>query len=93
MSFDETFKQAAVLPVETDGTNIRRRQTDLMAEKVTTSGDYTYIAVAPIGTAQATAGWQVKRVETSGSDTITTWADGNANFDNSATDLTTLTYS
>ena len=63
------------------------------AVKVTESGSFTYIAVAPIGTAQATAGWQAYRVEVSGANTIITWADGNDNFDNVATDLTTLSYS
>lgn len=65
----------------------------LTALKVTKSGNYTYIAVAPIGSLQATAIWQVYCVEKSGDDTLITWADGNANFDNVATDLILLSYS
>ncbi len=63
------------------------------ASKITVSGNYTYIAKAPAGSAQASAVWQAKRIEVSGSDTTTTWANGDTNFDNVATDLTTLTYS
>jgi hypothetical protein len=65
---------------------------DYYAVKVTVSGTITYVALALPGTAQSTAKWQVKKVdETTG--TIITWADGNADFDNVATDLTALTYS
>jgi hypothetical protein len=92
-SFDDTHKESTILPVETDGTNLRRKQTDLMAIKVTTDGSDTYVAYAPIGTAQATEGWQCKKINTTGADTTVTYADGNANFDNAATDLTALSYS
>lgn len=40
----------------------------------------------------ATDGWQVKKIEASGANRVITWADGNAEFDNVATDLTALTY-
>lgn len=64
------------------------------ATKITESGSYTYIAVAEPGTAQNVAAWQVKRIYDDGAGTITiTWADGDASFDNTATDLTALTYS
>jgi len=69
-------------------------QIDAVAKKITVDGSYTYIAAAPIGTAQATAKWQAKCIYDDGAGTTTiTWADGDANFDNSATDLTALTYS
>jgi len=59
--------------------------------KITESGVYTYIAKAPVGTAQSSAAWQAFRLdETSGM--ILLYADGNDNFDNVATDLTSLTY-
>jgi hypothetical protein len=93
MSFDETFLEATVLPVESDGTNLLRSTTKQVAKKITVSGDNTYIAVAPIGTLQATAGWQAKKIAVSGGDTVITWADGDANFDNVATSLTALSYS
>ena len=66
---------------------------DYYAQKVTASGGASYIAVASAGSSQASAVWQVKKVYTSGSDTITVWANGNANFSNVATDLTILSYS
>lgn len=92
-SFDKTKQAIAVAGVETDGTNELYQVSKLVAKKITTSGDITYIATAPIGTAQATAGWQVKKIEVSGNDTIITWADGDAEFNNVATDLTALSYS
>jgi hypothetical protein len=92
-SFDETYQTTVVIPLQSDGTYLRYPQTDLVAMKVTESGDNTYVAIAPIGTAQATAGWQAKKIAISGGDTVITWADGNASFDNVATDLTSLSYS
>jgi len=64
-----------------------------MAQKITTVGDDTYIALAPAGTAEATAGWRAYKASTSGTTTTITWADGDTNFDNVATDLTALSYS
>jgi hypothetical protein len=62
------------------------------AVKVTIVGSITYVGMASPGTLQASALWQCKKVDgTSG--TVVTWADGNANFDNIATDLTSLSYS
>lgn len=51
---------------------------------------YEYYAFAPPGTSLASASWQAKRVE---SDGTTRWADGNANFDNVASNLAGLSYS
>lgn len=62
------------------------------ATKITVSGSVTYVAKAAVGSAQGSAVWQVQKIdETTG--TVITWADGNAEFDNVATDLTALTYS
>ena len=62
------------------------------ALKLTESGNYTYVAKAPVGTLESAAAWKVFRIdETTG--LKITWADGNANYDNVATNLTTLTYS
>jgi hypothetical protein len=61
-----------------------------MADKIQTSGTDTYVAFSIPGTAQATALWQALKIDTSGT---VTWADGNSNFDNVATDLTILAYS
>jgi hypothetical protein len=91
-SFDEIYALNMVEPVLFDGVTHRREQSPLCAMKITEVGDTVYIAKAPVGTAQATAGWQVKRIQTVGADTAITWCDSNAAFDNVATDLTTLTY-
>jgi hypothetical protein len=61
--------------------------------KITAVGTTTYIAKAAPGSSQATPVWQAKRISVSGSDTLIEWADGNAKYDNSATDLTALSYS
>jgi hypothetical protein len=62
------------------------------AVKITEVGSVTYIALAAPGSDQASAAWQVMKIdETTGM--VLTWADGNANFDNVATDLTVLSYS
>ena len=62
------------------------------AMKVTVVGAVTYVAIAPIGTLQATAGWQCKRITVAGADTVVEWALGNASFVHVATDLTALVY-
>ena len=64
----------------------------LCARKITVVGDFTYTAVAVPGTPEATAAWSCKCSEVDGDNTIITWADGNASFDNIATDLTALVY-
>ena len=61
------------------------------AVKVTVVGSVTYVGIAAPGTAQSSALWQCKKVdETSG--VVITWADGSSNFNQIATDLTSLNY-
>jgi hypothetical protein len=62
------------------------------ATKITVSGTTTYVGKAAVGSAQASAVWQCQKIDES-SGTVITWADGNAVFDNVATDLSALTYS
>lgn len=62
------------------------------AIKTTEVGDVTYIAYANPGTAQSAAKWKAMKMDAT-SGLVITWADGNVNFDNVATDLTALTYS
>ncbi|MDP3758770.1 MAG: hypothetical protein Q8Q86_03550, partial [Candidatus Daviesbacteria bacterium] len=62
------------------------------ALRLTTVGSIDYVGEADTGTATSSALWRAKKVDST-SGIIITWADGNANFDNVATDLTTLTYS
>jgi len=101
-SFDTQKKTLAVSTVSTDGTSELYEVSKLVAEHKTIVKNGSiltiYRAIAPIGTALATAKWQAykKVVDTSVTDTtdmVTTWADGDAEFDNVATDLTALTYS
>lgn len=63
-----------------------------VATKITESGTTTYVAKANPNTAQSDASWQAFKIDES-SGLVITWADGNDNFDNAATDLTALSYS
>ncbi len=57
----------------------------------TTTAGVTYFCSAPPGTASSAASWRcAKFVQSTG---VTTWADGNANYDNVADDRASLTYS
>lgn len=90
-SFDATYGLSQVETMGFDGQGFRAQVSDQLALKITTSGSTTYVAKAKPGTDQSEAKWQVKKVDkTSG--IVITWADGNPNFDNVASDLTTLTY-
>jgi len=90
--YEQVLKALAVVSVGYNGSTTQIPNADSLATKVTVSGSITYVGVAAPGTAQSAESWQCKKVdETTG--TVITWADGNANFDNVATDLTTLTYS
>lgn len=95
LSFDEQFLISTFLSVESDGTNLRYSQTKLAAKKIYDDGTgNVYVCIAPIGTLEATAGWQCKKIYDDGSGTtVITWADGNANFDNVATNPAGLSYS
>jgi len=93
LGFDTEFNLPVVEMVGYDGNDMQRLTSDAVATKITVSGDDTYIGIAPPGTAQATAKWQCKKISVSGSDTTITWADGDSEFDNVATDLTSLSYS
>jgi len=91
-SQDTTFKVLATEDLGYDGVALQRMTADNMALKKTVVGDITYIGFAAPGTAQATAKWQCFKIDkTTG--VVITWADGNADFDNVATDLTALSYS
>lgn len=91
---DESFDPAPLIVQsnEFDGENLLKKQTDLVAMKVTKGTGVTYIGIAPIGSSQSDPVWQCHLITVSGNDTVFTWADSNANFDNIATDLTALTY-
>lgn len=83
-----TDAQLRATPVPISGTVL----SPAYATKIVEAAPYTYIAKAAAGSAQASAVWQAKRLdETSG--LIITYADGNTNFDNVATNLAGLSYS
>lgn len=57
----------------------------------TTSTTYTYMCEAMPGTLEAAAAWRICRMNNATG--VTTWADGNANFDNVAANRAALNYS
>ena len=90
---DENISAKRVVVYSWNGSNWVRTNTNAnYAQKITVSGSNTYVAIAALGTYQASATWQVKKINVTGGDTVITWADSDDNFDNVATDLTTLTY-
>lgn len=91
-SFDEDFGVQTTETLGYDGISLQRTIADSMALKITVSGTVTYVGIAKPGTAQSTAKWQCKKIDTT-TGVVITWADGDADFDNSSTDLTILTYS
>lgn len=56
---------------------------------ISSVGGYTYIADAIPGSLSSTAVWRIKQIDSGGT---SLWADGNANFDNVASDMLTKTY-
>ena len=69
------------------------REPTEMAVVIVKSGDYTFIAKALPGTAAATAAWQALCIDKSVAGTTRiTWADGDADFDNVATNIAGLSY-
>jgi hypothetical protein len=91
-SFDGEFGINLVEPVGFDGGSLQRANADNMALKFTEDGSVQYLAVAAPGTSEATAKWKVMKIDNTSGIRIT-WADGDCNFDNEATDLTSLSYS
>ena len=62
------------------------------AIKITEDGTDTYIAYAIPGSTEADEVWRAMKLDAS-SGLVITYADGDNNFDNVATDLTVLSYS
>ena len=90
LSFDTTYNVLARESLGHDGVSMQRKNADNMAVKIATSGTDTYVGFAAPGTALATEKWQAMKIDTDGN---VSWADGNSDFDNAATDLTSLDYS
>ena len=93
-SFDGDYDVLLVEQVGFDGVNVQRPVAEALNTKIVEVGGITYIAQSAPGTLEATALWRAKKVDSSTpGTTLITWADGNANFDNIATDLSLLNYS
>ena len=59
---------------------------DNKAIVIYTSGLVNYVCKAAMGSALASAVWQVRKIDST-TGIVMTWADGNANYDNVATSL------
>jgi hypothetical protein len=90
LSFDTEYNVFVVALLGYDGQSVSRLLADNLQMFCDTDGTYDYFCFAPPGTAQATAKWLVFRMDDAGS---RQYADGNANFDNAATDPAALSYS
>lgn len=89
-SFDPEFGTFIFQSMGFDGQNIQRPNGENLQMRVVESGGYTYFCFAAPGTALASELWQVFRMDDTGN---LLYADGDANYDNAATDPTTLSYS
>ena len=74
-----------------DGTSWVASSTDY-AVKVTEVGAVTYLGKAAPGSAEASAVWQCKKIDSTTGVKIT-YADGDASFNNVATNMASLSYS
>ena len=63
------------------------------SQHIVTSGNYTYVMKAVPGTDLTSASWQMSRIYETCDDILVEWADGNANFDNVASDYATKVFS
>jgi len=89
-SWDEVFETYVTQVMGYDGQNLQRPNADNLQIKSVNSGGYTYFCFAAPGTAEATAKWRIFRLD---GDANLMYADGDANYDNAATDPTALSYS
>jgi len=91
-SFDDEFEVNVVGMLGYDGQNLQRMPAKSTALKVTEDGTTIYVAKSAPGTLQSAAKWQCMKIDMSSGVEIT-YAGGNADFVNIATDLTVLSYS
>ena len=67
---------------------------DVQVDDSSSGGTLTYVGEANPGVSGTAESWRIKRiVDTAGTQTVITWADGNSNFDNIWTDRGTYNYS
>ena len=83
-SFDEVLQILAVLPTEyTPDGGLVRTTTSLVSLRIDDPGaGVVYIGKAAMGTAPGDALWQIRKIETVGSETTFKYADGDAEFNN-----------
>lgn len=91
MSFDQLAQILTFQILGFDGQAVQRGIADSMSIKLVESGNIMYIAMAAPGTAESDAKWQARKMDAT-TGLVITWADSNAEFDNVATDLASLTY-
>lgn len=99
--YEDAYKALAVISGQYDGIKLEFPISPNVAQikKIVVSGSITtvYKAIAPVGTAAASAAWMIYKqvidqTVAGTTDVTVTWADGNTNFDNVATNLPSLTY-
>jgi hypothetical protein len=81
-----------LIGTEKNGISAKRTIDATQSVKVTESGTTTYIATAVPGASQSDPVWRAMKINES-SGVVITYADGNPNYDNVATNLSSLTYS
>ncbi len=93
-SYDPELGVSATEQLGFDGVNVQRMPAAALAMKKTVVAGITYLAFAAPGTDEAIPKWQARCIDETDPTSVTiTWADGDADFNNDATDLTMLTYS
>jgi hypothetical protein len=94
-SFDETYKESTVLPVEEDpsGVLVRKKTEDLALQWATDSGDSTiiYVGEATAGSITDSGVWRIQRINTTTGKIE--YADGDNSFNNNFLNRETLFYS
>jgi hypothetical protein len=73
--------------------NVKVAFKDLVTNIDEATSTETYLGYAPIGTLLSDPLWKIKKITVSGTVTLTTYADGNALYDNVWNDRLILIYS
>lgn len=77
-----------------DAPAVRNFGINLMPDPIVDQqNDATYYGYAPLGTGESEKRWLIKRVKTTGTVTITEYANGSLSFENAWSDRANLHYS
>lgn len=90
MGFDPELQIPTRALVGFDGQGLSRNLSDTVQIVGDSDATYDYFAFSKVGTDTTESKWMVFRVDTNGS---LQYADGDTNFDNTAADISALTYS